>query len=74
MIEMIHDLQLPIVDFELHAKEIVDRINGSNKNDTKLGVVVYDCKHCCSMYFTRKMLPNLVQWQRQVNEIGHTLV
>jgi len=69
MIDSNHDLQLAIVDFELDAKEVVDQINSSNKDVTKLGVMLYDCKHRCNMYILKTLMSSLDKHKRMISII-----
>jgi len=45
-------LQLQNVDFEVVAKIFVDYFNNGNYNIIKFDIILDECKHCCSLFFT----------------------
>lgn len=52
VINLVHDLQLSNVDFELDMKIVVDYFNNGNNNITKFGTILHECKRCCNLFFT----------------------
>jgi len=70
VINLVHDLHLNNVDFELDAKIVVYYFNNGNHNIRKFGTILDECKRCCNLFFTNS---HVEFSRRQAIEVTYTL-
>jgi hypothetical protein len=66
----VHDLQLPLVDFEVESKHVADYFKHGNADITEFGVIMDDTRNYCSLYLTNSIVEFT---RRQANEVAHEL-
>jgi len=69
-VRWVHDLQLPLVAFEVDSKRAADYFKHGNADITEFGVIMEDTRNCCSLYLTNSIVEFT---RRQANEVVHEL-
>ncbi|CAJ2636114.1 unnamed protein product [Trifolium pratense] len=69
-LNLVHDLQLENVDFELDSRNVVTRFHSKHPNTSELGDIIKDCVRVYNTYFRNSRIEFI---RRQANEVAHAL-